>query len=267
MAHTSLFPLAEIAETKTFPHARTLRTSFFQKLKDTYNALAGKLPLPLVNQQPHVGIFDYLTLFIPAGLFFLLIWCLEDEKSNFFAKVLLIPAILINIPFLVARVALSAVATIIFSPIIAIVHGISQLVAGQSHTKALGLIGQLKNGDKQSLGNYLVQNNMDIEELFITIKKSPKETKSAGIGEEACLSSYQLRFWKKNTDPSDVLLEHDCEESYGEERPPFAIKISQEKTSNNNQAQATNIHALFKLNVGGVVANIENTAKANILAI
>jgi hypothetical protein len=61
MAHDPHFPLAEIVETKTYPHARTLRTSFLQKLWDTYNALAGKSPI--IARKPHVGIFDYLTLY------------------------------------------------------------------------------------------------------------------------------------------------------------------------------------------------------------
>src|SRR5580704_17890270 len=210
MAHDPHFPLAEIVETKTYPHARTLRTSFLQKLWDTYNAIAGKPPL--LASKPHVGIFDYLTLYIPAGLLFLMGWCFENENAgkNFLATVLLIPVILINIPLLIARVAFSAAATILFSPITAIVHGISLLVAGQSHTEALSLVGQLKNGGEQTLGDYLAQSHMDIEELNITIKKSPQEIESTSVEKEVGSSSYQIMFWRKATGPSEGLVCEGC---------------------------------------------------------
>lgn len=71
MAYNPHFPLTEIIETQTYPHARTLRTSFYQKLWDCYNAIAGKPPF--LQRKPHVGIFDYLTLYIPTGSLFLMV--------------------------------------------------------------------------------------------------------------------------------------------------------------------------------------------------
>jgi hypothetical protein len=191
-------------------------------------------------------------------------WCLENAGRNFLATILLIPVILINIPLVIVRVAFGAVATILFSPITAIVHGISRLVAGQSHTEAKHLVGQLKNGGEQSLGDYLTQHHMDIEELNVTIKKSPQR--------EAHFN-YQLMFWRKATGASDGLVCEGClNGGCDDNHAPFSIEISQEKGTNTIK-QATNIHALFKLNVGDVITNIEddnyigNDDKRTILAI
>jgi hypothetical protein len=267
MAHTPHFPLAEIVETQTYPHARTLRTSFVQKLQDTFYAIAGKLPI--LARKPHVGIFDYLTLYIPTGLLFLMEWCLEKARGNFLATVLLTPVVLINISLLIARVAFSVVATILFSPITAIVHGISRLVAGQSHAEALSLVGQLKDGGEQILSDYLTQHHMDIEELNVTIKKSPQQIESTSTEKEAG-SSYQLMFWRKATGPSEGLVCGGClNGSCNDNHAPFSVEISQENGTNVTK-QATYIHALFKLNVGDVVSNIEEaniTDKRTILAI
>lgn len=113
---------------------------------------------------------------------------------------------IISIPFLIARIVFGVAATIIFLPIIAIVHGISRLAAGQSHTEALSLVGQLKNGEEQTLGAYLTDVQMDIEKLNITIKKSidkPEEIESIS-GSEVSSNNYDLLFCRKGTGPHSV---------------------------------------------------------------
>ncbi|KTD17931.1 hypothetical protein [Legionella jordanis] len=254
MAYDPHFPLTELFESRTFPHARTLRTSFLQKLWDTYNAFAGKAPI--LSRKPHSGIFDYLTLYAAAGLLFLMLWCFENAHRNFLATVLLLPVALINIPLFIARVAISVVTTIAFSPLIALVHGISRLAAGQSHVEALSLVGRLKNGKEQSLGNYLAKEHMDIEELNVTIKKSPQKLDIASLGKDDGFSSYQLMFWRKATGSSAGLacegcLNGGCDTNHA----PFSVEIKPHEASATKQA--ANIHALFKLNVGDVVSNIE----------
>ena len=75
MTDYSHFPLEAVIETKSYPHARTLRTSFAQKLWDTFNAFAGEAPV--IARKPHTGIFDYLTLYIPIGFLHLMGWCFD----------------------------------------------------------------------------------------------------------------------------------------------------------------------------------------------
>ena len=64
MAYKSWDPFHGIVETKTFPHARTLRTSFLQKLWDAFHVVAG--------DDNHPGLMHYFTLFfaIPVDYLF-----------------------------------------------------------------------------------------------------------------------------------------------------------------------------------------------------
>ncbi|KTD07761.1 hypothetical protein [Legionella jamestowniensis] len=78
--------------------------------------------------------------------------------------------------------------------------------------------------------------------------------------------------WRKATGPSEGLVCEGClNGACDDNHAPFSIEIIPEKETNTLK-QATNIHALFKLNVGDVVSNIEranmsNTDKRTILSI
>lgn len=247
MKYNLYFPFAEIIETKTYPYARTLRTSLLHKIRDTYNVLVGESPI--LARNPHVGIIDYLTLFIPTSLLFLMGWC--NARRNFIATSLVVPLVLINIPLLIGRIAFGVVATLLFSPITAIVHGISRPAAAQNYTKALNLVGQLKHGCEQRLGDYLTEHHIDIEELDIKLSRVEKKEK-IGSG------TYQLMFWRKPREGED----------FDDFTAPFSVEIRQENGT--NVKQAANIHALFKLNVGDVVRHIEEATiphKKSILTI
>ncbi|KTC97214.1 hypothetical protein Lgee_1875 [Legionella geestiana] len=246
MAYSFLSPLREIIETQTYPHARTLRTTFLQKLRDTSHVLLGKPSI--LSPKPHVGIFDYLTLYIPFVLYKFFELSLENARKNSLFWVLAAPLFLIGFPFDIARLLFVFAVTLMFSPIIAIVHGISRLAAGQSHTDALSLQGQLQNGKGERLGQFLNQHYVDLEELNITITPSYEEEKPASQNEENGSSSYQLTFCKKGAD--DPL--------------PFTVVLRQE---NGVYSQAKNIHALFRLNAGNVVGNIEEASIADKQAI
>src|SRR5690348_13808836 len=132
-------PFADIIETQTYPHARTLRTSFSQKLWDCCAVITGSPSLFNGTRYSHVGIFDYLTLGIP--LFFYKLSLLAETKFHIRTLFLLAPFLLINSIFFIPRVALGVVVTILFSPIIAVVHGISRLIIKESHEKVLALQG------------------------------------------------------------------------------------------------------------------------------
>lgn len=78
--------LRKIVETGSFPHARTLRTDFFQKVKDTFFIFAGSL-VPFGDKEV-AGLFDYATLFIPRTFEFLamslLLFTVELVVRGFF---------------------------------------------------------------------------------------------------------------------------------------------------------------------------------------
>lgn len=238
MALNHFFPFTELIETPRFPHARTLRTSFLQKLMDTYHVMAGEANL--AAPKPHVGVFDYLTLFVPAGFLGLYLWCLNNRGERFLANALLIPVFLINTPLLVARSLFGGVTTVLFSPVIAIVHGLSRLAASQSHADALNLQGQQENDRTiMSLGNYLAQNNMGIEELNVI---EPDKGR--------------LLFTKK-APRSLVDLARAAMNGSNENTPSFSVEMRVGK-DNKKLKQQDNFLGLFKLNIGNVVSNREN---------
>lgn len=144
MALEFLNPLDRVIETKVSPHARCLRTSFTEKLKDAFLIFAGdwrnlvdhlnhpdsKLFLP-----KHIGLLDLLTLGIPAAFF---IFTLSGIKSkNLLVKGLAIFLGILNLPLLLARFLVAAV--LAFNPlslfIIGMVHLASQYLAGGAALK------------------------------------------------------------------------------------------------------------------------------------
>lgn len=252
-------PFAHIAETTTYPHSRTLRTSFLQKLWDLFRALAGESHFG----NPHLGIFDYLTLYSTTGLLWLLVWCLTSAEKNLLAKVLAIPLLIINIPLLITRIVICAVATILFLPIIAIVHGISRLIANQSHEEAFSLEGELQEGGTQTLKKYLANTHMDIEELNITVKlpKKTEDDNTEDASQNLQQNGYQLMFWRKATGPSSSLVCEGClNGGCDDNHAPFSVKINKDTPIK----QHNNIHALFKLNMGDVVTHIEDSKINNV---
>ena len=177
----------------------------------------------------------------------------------------MVPTLLINIPLIIAWVAFSIAATILFSPIIAIVHGISRLFTKQNYNEALNLQGDSKEGEKKSLREYLLEKNMDIEELNITLKQLKKKSVQKNSSDTLSKTNrYQLMFWRKATGPSsgltceECLNGGDCDDNH--HAPPFSVKISTDD-SGTVKKQAQNIHALFKLNIGDAMTNIEMLRK------
>jgi|GEM_PF-5227230 len=55
-----LDPFRGIFETKRFPHARTLRTTFGQKVEDAFFVLAGDLWN--TPDKSHAGLLDFITV-------------------------------------------------------------------------------------------------------------------------------------------------------------------------------------------------------------
>lgn len=245
MANNFWSPFADIFETKTYPHARTLRRSFLQKLWDSFFVLLGK---PFNKPNWHFGVFDYLALFIPR-LLALLTNGLFEHASSHLVKLLILLLFLVSIPLMIARGVFAAVTTILFLPLIALVHGISRLVSDEDRAAALCLKGKLENGKEQSLNDCLVENDLDLEELDATLSK---ESENDG----SCSSSYQLMVWKKITE-SSVGKDVDVSSlAFSVE-----IKINQDKGTKKAQTadktQADNIHAFFRLNLAKVVTYIE----------
>jgi len=248
MSSLSLSPFAGIIETQKYPHARTQRTSFSHKLLDCFAVVVGTTPTKHISPTQHVGIFDYLTLFIPyffAKLFNRL------QSNNPYAS-FLDPLIILNLLLLIPRLALGAVVTVLFSPLIAAVHGISRLLTSKkTYTDALEVCGL--TGSRTSfisLRLYMETNGIrDVEALNTRIWQTDYQ-------------SFELLFSLKRIVHKTTFQEF--------KEQAFSIPVSTAANQMNN-LQNVRLHHLFRLNIGNVVKTIENmsdpAAKAAILGI
>jgi hypothetical protein len=215
-------PFAGIFETKTHSHARTLRTSFSTKLTDAFDIIAGGV----LTDTNHFGLFDYFTLFIPH----LFLEWLKEADYEAFSK-LLLPFFII---LLGARFVIAAIGTILCLPIIAIVHGISNLIARQTYSEALEVIGKSNEQEQISLREHLIKRKLNLDDLDSTCKRVDD-------------NNYELELKDRRSYYKDPFLNY---------RNPFLIKISKE---DGIVKQSTNIHALFSLNIARAASNLENT--------
>lgn len=128
-------PFRPIIETDASPHARTLRTSFKQKLKDAFFTIAGSKNIVAEfttienapHYKPHIGFFDFVTLFIPLIIeaLTIILW----RKENYPVSITLG---LIAIPLAIVRALIACI--LVFNPlsllIIGTVHLISRIAGG-----------------------------------------------------------------------------------------------------------------------------------------
>lgn len=238
---------SRLIETSTFPHARALRTSFLNKLWDSFDAFCGAIVF-----SKRAGLFDYLSLFIPA-----LIWKFSDwfdekyKEKGFFAKCFYGLLVVINALLLVARLLVCFIAMIVVSPFTALVYLVCEKLSEKMYPKALSLEGESQEGQRQTISDYLKESKKTVENLNISVKLSEKVT-----------SQYQLLFWEQEDETS---ANHECDsvccgqkEEYCTVKPLFVVTV--DKT---DKKQSSNMHALFALNLGGVVKHIETSPPQN----
>lgn len=134
-----------IFETKVSPHARTLRTTLAEKLRDAFFVVAGDINFfghffgpHSSDLKKHIGLFDYLTFCIPWLLEVLAAKMLDDRSSNRKLRWLGFAMALIISPLILLRILAAGI--IAFNPlsliVIATVDLISQYVAGGAALKA-----------------------------------------------------------------------------------------------------------------------------------
>jgi hypothetical protein len=114
----------EIFETRSSPHAKTLRTSFLDKIESTFGIIFGR-------PNRFYGLFDFMTL----GLFLLILvlglssFDLLRSPLGFLAPLVIVPLIIINIPLLAVRFLVSFILTVIASPIVFLVNFVAKIIA------------------------------------------------------------------------------------------------------------------------------------------
>jgi hypothetical protein len=251
-------PFRGITETSTSPHARTLRTGLWQKIKDTFFVFAGDFDISNRHQGIHVGLFDYPLL----GIFFVLqgflIAFIRNEievKNPILRGILGFFLVVLNIPLMTARYATAAVITLISLPIVTIVHLTSLILASTQKERILRLPVTLnvvtmapgqplkKSQEEQTIGRYLQNNDISIEDVAILNVLMPDSENNTS-------KTLKLEFYRKPSFVSSNIASVDNTAkvafSYSTLFPPA-------------EAVKKDIQALIDLNIGGVTANLEKT--------
>lgn len=165
MGGSRLSPFSWLFETKTFPHARTLRSSLLQKLQDSFWVSTGKLRVD--HSSFTVGLFDYATGFVPYLFFQALHWCwknIEQKRARF----LLTPLLLANIPLLLGRVIFGIVISFGFAFITIITHLVSQIAARQLIDTTLRYTGRESGQETTTLAAFLTRHGGHLDNLTVS---------------------------------------------------------------------------------------------------
>lgn len=134
MQFADLNPFRNIKESKASPHAQVLRTTLLQKLSIAKTVIFGeKNRTDVANGRgwvnKHVGVSDWLTLFIPFLMTALLGKIVHQAKNNKAYWFLAFPLMLVFSPFFILRQAVGAITAVISAPLTIIVHIFSSLAA------------------------------------------------------------------------------------------------------------------------------------------
>lgn len=126
MAFKSLNPFYGIIETKKFPHARTLRTSFLQKLWDAFGVVSG--------DKDHPGLIHYATSFLAVPIDYLVSVAWNGIESNYTiigmgGMLLWMFAGSLQLAYYTASYAIAAGVALIASPIVGAVHLIGKYLS------------------------------------------------------------------------------------------------------------------------------------------
>lgn len=198
MAASLFNPFKKIFETKQTPHARTLRTSLWQKFKDAYDSIHGEFFIKdkgIERDKSHFGLYDYATLFVP--------WLLE----------MVIP--FSSLVFTPLRIVVSLLATVIASPVILAVQAVSSAIEVFKGRKAvLSAIefSRVVDGDDieddieevLNLGEYIKKHGtegFDIVVERVLVSQSSTSEGDAEISQNnGQMKTYELKFFDRQTE-------------------------------------------------------------------
>jgi hypothetical protein len=218
-----------VFETKTYPHARTLRTSFLGKIRDAYSFFVGNETQETLSNV-EVGLVDYLLLLSPRFFYYLLnqVKTYENNRLKNICSWLLLFMVLLPIYFLLFGLKhfVAAAFTLVSLPIIASVHLVSKFWGYTSYRDLNKLEGSIE-GSKFTLADYMKTNRLSLDELNIEVGvKNDPDVNSGAIH----TSSYQLII---NNIPGLMKIA----------APPLLVKIESEAKLGNTE-QIKQIHVV-----------------------
>lgn len=274
-AYTSglnIFPFLEflnpgrgIIETKSSPHARTLRTDFKGKLrdaffvffgvrKDLFSLLSGSVKSGIHPQ--HTGVLDVATLFIPAMLDRLTMVAMENENWFLFGFLLVF-----DVPLVLARMLIAAV--LAFNPlsllVIAIVNGISQY--GEDGEEMKDTLLKLSNeSETQEIAQASFNTGMSARSSSIFIRSSTKQVLSELQEKGIPVGIENLNTIVGKTKGGDHTVEfyvHNDPDDFSKEKRDNDTMIGSFVVDENNSHIRKAMEAAIKLNWGGLTSKLE----------
>ncbi len=129
-----------LEDNKLNPHARSLRSSFWQKINDTWRVLVGNWSVIVNNEEDRdveAGLLDYMglglvricigILLVPASLLFVVAGT-QKNMLHALAIILAVPAMALWLTEVLIRYPLGLALTIALSPLVLMIHAVTQLI-------------------------------------------------------------------------------------------------------------------------------------------
>ena len=245
-------PFLELFETKHRPHARTLRTSFWTKLKDASHVIGGRL-FSGPRESKHLGLVDIATLGIPFLIVALAWRCYQGVKTRD-RPGLIVPLIFLAVPAILMqtlRVGLTLALTGATSLITGIVAFVSYFSGRNTRKTALALDGTSSYEHHHAgmqgmtthatLREFLRQNGESLDDLTIQIDAPDQAVQAVADpqGQHIWTARFFLPAGPKG-------------------RPTFTIDL-------NALRHNAQMRAAMELNVGGITAQFEQRSSNALL--
>lgn len=243
-------PFSFITETSMFPHARTLRTSFWHKIKDTWKVIAGERQWGINISRP--GLLDFSGLLVEAGLARGL-WRLgaltrgtKGLLPKFLFGVLTGFMAAITLPLTGVRMAVALAMTLTALPIVGLVHLVARGVdasRADSLQQAEAVEGSPANPDNPYLRGVSTVSQTLREYLSIT-----------GDIEHAVA---EIRVSEERVSEYTLVIKGDADKKRDKEKTSkFYIRCKAQSLTSDAR-----LRALFTHNIGGLTSIVERNSR------
>ncbi|CAM2949472.1 hypothetical protein [Legionella worsleiensis] len=170
-------PFSFLNESRDNPHARTLRTSFSEKLDDTYSVFYGDVYTS--SRDARMGLFDWATLGITAFLARSEVYM--NNSTTLWSLLLGVPVYALNRMLDIPRFLVSFIAKIAAAPITFLVSEIVRLVDRIQCPNGLEEVGMIQGTVKSNW----MSSSKPVNERVMSLEQLFKESNS-GINNMYC---------------------------------------------------------------------------------
>lgn len=228
--YESLNPFFGIIETYRFPHARTERTSFSEKMGDAFTVLYGKHEGDL----KHPGIIDYATLFFRD------VSAWAKINTGFLSFLADLYCCLVVVQAFIILALLSTAWLFVSLPIVSLIQWGNRLFSGNDREDVLELQGsvELENGPEQTnFRSFLSTNALELNDVKVItfLRGETNLTVDDECVYDVCIASKNIN----NEKPT----------------PTFTAQFS----------PSSRVKTFFTLNIGGLTRRLEDENQTDVL--